>query len=114
MQETWVQPLGWKDPLEEGKATTPVFWPGDFHGLYSPWDRKELDMTERLSHVALWWVLGSLTAGGEHYVDHGGQLLGPLEDPTGTPLRPPVSFSSCSSARGTLVTAVLRRRKLRL
>ena len=21
MRETWVRPLGWKDPLEEGKAT---------------------------------------------------------------------------------------------
>ena len=21
MQETWVQPLGWEDPLEEGRAT---------------------------------------------------------------------------------------------
>ena len=28
---------------------TPVFWPGKFHGLYSPWVRKELDTTERLS-----------------------------------------------------------------
>ena len=28
---------------------TPVFWPGEFHGLYSPWGRKELDVTERLS-----------------------------------------------------------------
>ena len=27
----------------------PVFWPGEFHGLYSPWGRKESDMTERLS-----------------------------------------------------------------
>ena len=26
MQETWVQSLGWDDPLEKGKATTPVFW----------------------------------------------------------------------------------------
>ena len=35
MQETWVQPLGWEDPLEKGKATlTQVFWPGEFHGLY--------------------------------------------------------------------------------
>ena len=25
MQETWVQSLGWEDPLEEGMATTPVF-----------------------------------------------------------------------------------------
>ena len=25
------------------------FWPGEFHGLYSPWGHKELDVTERLS-----------------------------------------------------------------
>ena len=24
MQETWVQSLGWKDPLEKGKVSTPV------------------------------------------------------------------------------------------
>ena len=30
----------------EGKGPTPVFWLGEFHGLYSPWDRKELDKTE--------------------------------------------------------------------
>ena len=24
----------------------PVFWPGEFHGLYSPWGHKELDVTE--------------------------------------------------------------------
>ena len=23
-----------------------LFWPGVFHGLYSPWGHKELDMTE--------------------------------------------------------------------
>ena len=28
---------------------TPVFWPGKFHGLHSPWDHKESDMTEQLS-----------------------------------------------------------------
>ena len=34
----------------EGKGLpTRVFWPGEFHGLYSPWDRKESDMTERLA-----------------------------------------------------------------
>ena len=35
----------------EGKGwlLTPEFWPGEFHGLYSPWSRKELDVTERLS-----------------------------------------------------------------
>ena len=46
MRETWVQSLGWEDRLEKGKATTPVFWPGEFHGLYSPWGCKKLDTTE--------------------------------------------------------------------
>ena len=34
---------------EEGELPTPVFWPGEFHELYSPWGCKESDMTERLS-----------------------------------------------------------------
>ena len=50
MQETWVQSLGWADPLEKEMATTPVFLPGKFHGQrslagYSPWGCKELDTT---------------------------------------------------------------------
>ena len=49
MWETWVQSLGWKDPLEKERLPTPVFWPGEFQGLNSPWGRKESDMTERLS-----------------------------------------------------------------
>ena len=53
MWETWVQSLGWEDPLEKGTATTPVFWPGEFHGWrslvgYSPWGHKESDKTDRL------------------------------------------------------------------
>ena len=36
--------LGWEDPLEKGKA--PVFWLGEFHGLYSPWGHKESDTSE--------------------------------------------------------------------
>ena len=34
------------------RLPTPVFWPEEFHGLYSPWVRKELDRTEQLSHKA--------------------------------------------------------------
>ena len=29
MLETWVQSLGWEDPLEKGMATIPVFLPGE-------------------------------------------------------------------------------------
>jgi len=51
MQETWVQFLGWEDPLEEGMQLTPVVLPGEFHGQRnlmgcSLWGLKESDMTE--------------------------------------------------------------------
>ena len=49
MQETRVRSSGWEDPLEKGKATHCIFWPGEFHGLYSPWGHKESAMTEQLS-----------------------------------------------------------------
>ena len=42
MWETWVQSLGWEDPLEKGKAT---------HSSILGWsrDHNKLDMTEWLS-----------------------------------------------------------------
>ena len=45
----WVRSLGWEDLLERERLPTPVVWLGEFHGLHSPWGRKELDTTERLS-----------------------------------------------------------------
>ena len=61
MQETWIQSLGQKDPLEEDMATHSSILARECHGQrslvgYSPWDRKELDKTESLT---LWnprWV----------------------------------------------------------
>jgi hypothetical protein len=46
MWKICVQSLGWEDTLEKRMATPPVFWPREFHGLYSPWGHKELNMTE--------------------------------------------------------------------
>ena len=37
----------------------PVFWSGEFHGLCSPWGRRESDMTERLPlhiHAAIYKI----------------------------------------------------------
>ena len=48
-QETWVQYLGWENSLEKERIPTPVLWPGEFHGLYSPWGCKELGASERFS-----------------------------------------------------------------
>ena len=49
--------------LGEGKVPTPVFWPGEFHGPYSPWGRKESDTTEPLSltRSIMAFLLGSLS-----------------------------------------------------
>ena len=43
--ETWVGKIPWR----REQLPTPVFWPQEFHGLYSPWDGKESDRTEQLS-----------------------------------------------------------------
>jgi len=48
-RETPVQFLGQEDLLEKDRLPTPVFWPGEFHGLCSPWRHKESDVTEPLS-----------------------------------------------------------------
>ena len=50
IQETPVPFLGHKDRWRRERlpTPTPILWPGEFHGLYSPWGRKESDMTERL------------------------------------------------------------------
>ena len=49
MQETWVWSWIGKIPWRRERLLTPVFWPGEFHGLYSSWGCKESDMTEWLS-----------------------------------------------------------------
>ena len=52
MQEIWVQSLEFLWRREW--VPTPVFLPGEFHRLkslagYSPWGRKESEMTKQLS-----------------------------------------------------------------
>ena len=54
MQMTWVQSLGWEDPLEKGMATHSSILAGEAHGQrsqagYSPWGDKQLNSNERLS-----------------------------------------------------------------
>ena len=49
----WVRKIPWKRKWQ----LTPVFLPGKFHGQrslagYSPWDRKESDTTDRLTHFS--------------------------------------------------------------
>ena len=39
--------------IQRERVPTPVFWPREFHGLYSPWGHKESGKTEQLSHSLL-------------------------------------------------------------
>ena len=43
--DPWVRKIPWR----RERPPTPVFWPREFHGLYSPRGRKESDSTGRLS-----------------------------------------------------------------
>ena len=45
---TWEACVG-KIPWRRERLSTPVFWPREFHGIYSPWGREESNMTEQLS-----------------------------------------------------------------
>ena len=38
---SWIGKIRWR----RDRLPTPVFWPGEFHGLYNPWGHKELDAT---------------------------------------------------------------------
>ena len=40
--DPWVGKIPWRTE----RPPTPIFWPGDFNGLYRPWGHKESDMTE--------------------------------------------------------------------
>ena len=43
--DPWVGKIPWRRKWQP----TPVFWPGESHGLYSPWGYKESDTPEQLS-----------------------------------------------------------------
>ena len=52
---SWVVKIPWR----RERLPTPLFWPGEFRGLYSPWGHKESDTTERLLLQGLGIVFGS-------------------------------------------------------
>ena len=48
----WVGKIPWRWE----RLSIPVFWPGEFHGLYSPWSCKESDTNERLSLLQMHYL----------------------------------------------------------
>ena len=64
VQETWVQSLVGKIPWRRERPPTPVFWPGESHGLYSPWVTKSwtqlsdfhFQFLPRSKHLLISWL----------------------------------------------------------
>ena len=62
-----VRSLGQEEPLEEGIVahssilTWRIPWTKEPGGLYSPWARKELDRTERLSFSLSFFIKQALS-----------------------------------------------------
>ena len=55
--ETWVQSLGREDPWRRERLPTPVFWSGEFHGLYSlSWTQLTDSLTCFIVFVVLVYV----------------------------------------------------------
>ena len=49
MRDTWIRSLGWKDPLQKGKATHSSILAWRIPWTIHLWSRKQLDTTEQLS-----------------------------------------------------------------
>ena len=48
----WIGKIPWR----RERLPTPVFWPGELHGLYGPWGHKEFHF-----HCVLYWVVGEMS-----------------------------------------------------
>ena len=52
MRETWVRKVPWR----RERLPIPVFWPEEFHGLYSPWGHKRVEhilVTKQYKRITL-------------------------------------------------------------
>ena len=56
--DPWVGKISWR----RERLPTPVCWPGEFYGLYSPWGHKESDVTKRLSLYTHLYVYTSINS----------------------------------------------------
>ena len=88
--DPWVGKIPWR----RERLPTPVFWPGEFHGLFSSWGRKELDRTERLSLSR--WVPGWSGLGGTLWWKTLFSILSNCPPPTQRQSRDSSSHQMCS------------------
>ena len=75
MWETWVQSLGWEDPLEKGMVEwlpSPIFWPREFHGqrnLAGGPTKSQTRLSDfHFQHIILGFFIFHLTSGTSFHV----------------------------------------------
>ena len=78
MWEICVRSLVGKIPWKREWPPTPVFWPGEFHGLYSPWVPK---CRNRLSDFHFPLTLGPLPAPHASFPQQGNRGMPPVPEP---------------------------------
>ena len=66
VRETWVRALDWEDPRRRKWQSTPGLLPGKSHAQrslvdYSPWGRKESNMTERLHFACTLHLISTIS-----------------------------------------------------
>ena len=47
--DPWVGKIPWR----REQLPTPIFWPGEFHGLYNPWGQSQTQLSSYNFHVLL-------------------------------------------------------------
>ena len=83
MWDTWVWSLGGKIPWRRERLPIPVFWPGESHGLCSPWGHKDLEMTEWLSLHTETWLWSRISRGEDILRERTGKSEGTSRDNSG-------------------------------
>ena len=43
-------------PWRKERLPTPIFWPGEFHGLHSPWGHRESDRTVTFTFTTFMFI----------------------------------------------------------
>ena len=87
--DPWVREIPWR----RERLPTAVFWPEEFHGLYSPWGHKQSDTTKQLSHKHMYAAAAAAAVKSVHSCP---TLCDPIDD----------------SPRGSAVPGILQVRTL--
>ena len=98
--DPWVVKIRWR----RERLPTPVFWPGEFHGLYSPWGRKN---RTQLRNFHFQWKRICLPSRRHGFDPWVGKIVWRRNQPTGGN---PLQYSGLENSMDYIVHGVARSR----